>query len=197
MMKSSELVLIVETVEEGVKFYTEKLGFDIIDLQESSENGRHLVSARLHKGKCIIILRAPLVEELAAFSFIKRCVNRCTGLYIEMKKGLEKYYQRCIKRGIKVVGELKKSEHGNLEFSIRDPFGTMLTFAEPVAKDAAKSFDILGMAVDKNALKAKNAAYIKTTSDQIISNLKELGILRRAAKKFAKAKLKELSKTLK
>ena len=35
MMKSSELVLIVETVEEGVKFYTEKLGFDIVDLQES------------------------------------------------------------------------------------------------------------------------------------------------------------------
>lgn len=197
MMKSSELVLIVEAVEEGVKFYTEKLGFDIVDLQESSENGRHLVSARLHKGKCIIILRAPLVEELAAFSFIKRCVNRCTGLYIEMKKGLEKYYQRCIKRDIKIVGELKRSEHGNLEFSIRDPFGTMLTFAEPVAKGTSQSFDILGMAVDKNALKTKNAAYIKTTSDQIISNLKEFGILRRASKKFAKSKLKELSKTLK
>lgn len=98
MMKSSEFVLIVETVEEGVKFYTEKLGFDIVDLQESSENGRHLISARMHKGKCSIILRTPLVEELAAFSFIERCVNRCTGLYIEMKKGLEKYYQRCIKK---------------------------------------------------------------------------------------------------
>jgi len=197
MMKSSELVLIVETVEEGVKFYTEKLGFDIVDLQESSENGRHLIYARLHKGKCSIILRAPLVEELAAFSFIKRCVNRCTGIYVEMKKGLEKYYQRCVKKGVKVVGELKKSEFGNMEFSIRDPFGTTLIFAESPAKDSHQSFNVFGIAVDRNALKSKNAAYIKTTSDQLIGTLKEFGILRRASKKFAKAKLKELSKALK
>lgn len=197
MMKSSELVLIVETVEEGVKFYTEKLGFDIVDLQESSENGRHLISARIHKGKCSIILRTPLVEELAAFSFIERCVSRCTGLYIEMKKGLEKYYQRCIKRGIKIVGELKKTEHGNMAFSIRDPFGTTLIFAEPCVKGIPQKFEILGMSIDKDALKSKNSAYIKTTSDQIISTLKEFGILRRASKKFAKAKLKELAKTLK
>ncbi|KKQ11517.1 MAG: VOC family protein [Candidatus Babeliales bacterium] len=197
MMKSSELVLIVETVEEGVKFYTEKLGFDIVDLQESSENGRHLIFARLHKGKCSIILRAPLIEELAAFSFIKRCVNRCTGIYVEMKKGLEKYYQRCIKKGVKVVGELKKSEFGNMEFSIRDPFGATLIFAEPLAKDSHQSFDVFGITVDKNALKSKNSAYIKATSDQLISTLKEFGILRRASKKFAKSKLKELSKALK
>lgn len=197
MMKSSELVLIVETVEEGVKFYTEKLGFDIVDLQESSENGRHLIFARLHKGKCSIILRNPLIEELAAFSFIKRCVNRCTGIYVEMKKGLEKYYQRCVKKGVKIVGELKKSEFGNMEFSIRDPFGVTLIFAEPLAKDSHQSFDILGIKVDKDALKSKNSAYIKTTSDHLISTLKEFGILRRASKKFAKAKLKELSKALK
>lgn len=197
MMKSSEFVLIVETVEEGVKFYTEKLGFDIVDLQESSENGRHLISARMHKGKCSIILRTPLVEELAAFSFIERCVNRCTGLYIEMKKGLEKYYQRCIKRGVKIVGELKKTECGNLAFSIRDPFGATLIFAEPCAKGATQPFEILGITIDKDALKSKNAAYIKTTSDQIISALKEFGILRRAAKKFAKVKIKEISKALK
>lgn len=197
MMKSSELVLIVETVEEGVKFYTEKLGFDIVDLQESSENGRHLIFARLHKGKCSIILRAPLIEELAAFSFIKRCGNRCTGIYVEMKKGLEKYYQRCIKKGVKVVGELKKSEFGNMEFSVRDPFGATLIFAEPLAKGSQQSFDVFGITVDKNALKSKNSAYIKATSDQLIGTLKEFGILRRASKKFAKSKLKELSKTLK
>jgi uncharacterized glyoxalase superfamily protein PhnB len=196
MMKSSELVLIVETVEEGVKFYTEKLGFDIVDLQESSENGRHLIFARLHKGKCSIILRAPLVEELAAFSFIKRCVNRCTGVYFEMKKGLEKYYQRCVKKGVKVVGELKKTEFGNMAFVIRDPFGVTITFAEPCAKVNPQAFDIFGITIDKNALKSKNVVYAKATTDQLIGTLKEFGILRRASKKFAKAKLKELAKTL-
>jgi uncharacterized glyoxalase superfamily protein PhnB len=194
MMKSSELVLIVDTVEEGVKFYTEKLGFDIVDLQESTENGRHLILARLHKGKCSIILRTPLIEELAAFSFIKRCASRCTGLYVEMKKGLDTYYQRCLKKGVKIAIELKKTEYGNMAFSIRDPFGTTITFAEPCAKNISHPFSILGVPVDKNALKSKNAVYIKTTLDQIIGSLKEFGILRRASKKFAKAKLKELSK---
>lgn len=197
MMKSSELVLIVETVEEGVKFYTEKLGFDLVDVQVSTENARLLVSARLKKGKCSIILRTPLVEELAAFSFIKRCVSRCTGLYIEVKKGLEKYYQRCIKKGIKVASELKKTECGNLAFSIRDPFGTLLIFAEQCPKEKAASSNILGITIDKHAVQSKNATYIKNTSDQIISMLKEFGILRRASKKFAKSKLKEISKASK
>jgi uncharacterized glyoxalase superfamily protein PhnB len=196
MMKSSELVLIVEAVEEGVKFYTEKLGFDLVDIQASPENEKILASARIKKGKCSITLRTPLVEELAAFSFIKRCVSRCTGLYVEVKKGLEKYYQRCVKKGVKVASELKKTECGNLSFSIRDPFGTLLVFAESCPKEIP-SLNILGIAIDKNAVQAKNSAYIKTTSDQIISNLKEFGILRRASKKFAKLKIKEIAKARK
>lgn len=198
MMKSSDLILIVETVEEGVKFYTEKLGFDIDYIQESTESGvKHLVSARVRKGKCCIILRAPLVEELAAFSFIKRCVSRCTGIYVEMKKGLEKYYHRCMKKGVKIATELKPTEFGNLAFSIRDPFGTMIVFAEPCAKSKLVSSDIFGISIDKNALKAKNTQYAKTVTDEIINALKEFGILRRASKKFAKSKLRDLTKSLK
>lgn len=195
MMKSSELVLIVETVEEGVKFYTEKLAFDLTNLEKNSENGMHLTSASLRKGKCSLILRTPLVEELAAFSFIKRCTNRGVGLYVEMKKGIEKYYQRCMKKGVKITSELKKTANENTEFSVRDPFGITLTFAEtPIEKK--QIFKILDISIDKNELKSKNAQYIKNVSDQIISNLKKIGILRRAAKKFVRVKLKELSKSL-
>ena len=66
-----------------------------------------------------------------------------------------------------------------------------------VPKALRSRLKFLELPIDKDALKSKNAAYIKTTSDQIISTLKEFGILRRASKKFAKAKLKEISKALK
>jgi hypothetical protein len=111
-----------------------------------------------------------------------------------MKKGLDTYYKRCVKKGVKIAIELKKTECGNMAFSIRDPFGTTLTFAEPCAKDMPHPLNILGVPIDKNSLKSKNSDYIKTTLDQIINGLKDFGISRRAAKKFAKSKLKELSK---
>jgi len=92
-MKSGELVIVVDSVENVIKFYTEKLGFDVVELctKDKSEQSENSLSyGRVKKGKCFIAFRLPSVEELAEFSFIKRCVSRSTGLYIEMKKGIEK-----------------------------------------------------------------------------------------------------------
>ena len=51
MMKSSELVIIVDSVEDAVKFYTEKLAFDIVDAQASKENHGTLLSAHIQIGR--------------------------------------------------------------------------------------------------------------------------------------------------
>ena len=53
-MKSSDLVLIVDSVEEAIKFYTEKLAFDLVEAQLNKEGSQSLVSAHLRKGKCTI-----------------------------------------------------------------------------------------------------------------------------------------------
>ena len=95
MIKSSELLVVVDSVEEAVKFYTEKMAFDLVDAQVSPENSNLLIAAHVRKGKCHIIFRAPQVEELADFSFIKRCASRCAGLYVEVKKGLDRCFERC------------------------------------------------------------------------------------------------------
>jgi len=188
MMKSSELIVIVESVEEAVKFYTEKLAFDIVHLEASKESPGILTAAHLRKGKCFVAFRVPSVEELAEFSFIKRCASRCVGLQLEMKKRIEKYFQRCQKKGLKIVSDLKEAS-GYKSFAIRDPFGNKLVFAQPVeGKEPKASSDVLGMTVDLRG--AKEADVV----DKIVGHLRTFGVLRRPAKKYAKLRIKQLVK---
>ena len=187
-MKSSELVIIVDSVEEAVKFYTEKLAFDLVDAQASKENRNSLLSAHIRKGKCFITFRTPYVEELAEFSFIKRCASRCIGLYIEMKKGLDRYFARCRKKGLNVLSEPKDTPDGYRNFTIRDPFGIKLIFAQPREGVVIKpNADFVGMNINLHS-GAKEADLIA----DMIYHLKGMGILRRAGKKFAKLKIKQL-----
>jgi catechol 2,3-dioxygenase-like lactoylglutathione lyase family enzyme len=187
MMKSSELLLIVDSVEEAVKFYTEKLAFDIAYLEASKENPRTLAAAHLRKGKCFISFKTPQVEELAEFSFIKRCASRCVGLRAEMKKGIEKYFQRCQKKGLKIAAELKESD-GVKSFAIRDPFGIKVIFVQPSDGKAHVSSDVAGKSFDLRGRKESDIV------NELVEHLRSFGILRRAAKKYAKLKIKQVSK---
>lgn len=192
MMKNSTPVLVVDSVETAIKFYTEKLAFDIAESMVHKEEHADNVFAYalLKKGKCVIMFRTPHVEELAEFSFIKRCASRCTGLYVEIKKGFDKYYQKCSKKGVQIVYELKEQPWGDRTFSIKDPFGFMLTFAQPIENFAAKDSNLFcGMPI--NLKDSTGKAYTeKELTDKMVTHLKSFGILRRAAKKYAKTWLK-------
>ncbi len=191
MMKSSELLILVDAVEEAVKFYTEKLAFDITDLEVHKDTPTSLLAAHLRKGKCFITFRTPHVEELAEFSFIKRCASRCVGLQVEMKKGIEKYFARCQKKGVKVVNELKDTD-GYKSFALRDPFGTKLIFLQAIeGKDIKPSLTIAGIKLSEQDLRTKKESDIVT---DIIDHVKTFSITRRAGKKFAKLKYKQLMK---
>jgi uncharacterized glyoxalase superfamily protein PhnB len=194
MMKSSELLLITDSVEEAIKFYTEKLAFDLVDTEHNKENPNTLLGASLRKGKCYIHIKAPQVEELAEFSFIKRCASRCVGIYIEMKKGIEKYYQRCQKKGVRVAGELKNITCGTTgsiykTFSIRDPFGVKVVFAQLVDEKQPTSIDLAGMMITSNDVKSRKESELL---NDMINHLRTFGVLRRAAKKYSKQKIKQL-----
>lgn len=184
MMKSITVTIIVDSVEEAVKFYTEKLPFDIVELQTSSEGHQALSYAHLRKGKASVIFRTPYVEEFADFTFIKRCASRCVCLFVEVKKGVEKFYDKCKKRDLKIVTELKDCESGFKLFALKDPFGMKLVFAEPIQGFVAKKpSDFLGMSL-------AHTAGAEEQTDSMISHLKSFGILRRASKKYAKHFLK-------
>lgn len=192
MIKSSELLVVVDSVDEAVKFYTEKLAFDLVDADVSTDGLVALQTARLRKGKCHIIFKAPLVEELAEFSFIKRCSNRCTGLSVEMKKGVEKYFQRCKKKALKIVQELRVVG-GHKTFSMRDPFGIIIVVTEVPEKHPRPSFDFVGLRLSEKDVVQKQRPE-SAIIDDMVSQLRKFGILRRAGKKFAKLRLKQLTK---
>lgn len=194
MIKSGITVVIVESVEKAIKYYTEKLAFDIVKIATGKgDGGKDIISyAHLKKGKCFIMLRSPMIEELAEFSFIKRCASRCTGVFAEMKKGIDKYYQKCRKKEVQITSLLKDESWGYRTFSVRDPFGIQLTFAQKL-ENYHESTNFLTSGINKNDIfgnKDQDAPII----EKMIKYLKTFGILRRAAKKYSKLWIKKQTK---
>lgn len=181
-MKSGTAIFVVESVAEAIKFYTEKLAFDIADMMVDEATGRNVVYVHLKKGKCSIMFRTPMNDESVEFSQIKHCIGRGAGVFAEMKKGIERYYEKCKLRGVKVVEELKDRPWGFKAFSIKDHFGFRLTFAQPI--DVTAPITFAGYKVDM----AKSEDVLL---DDMVRYLKDFKITRRPAKKFAKHWLKK------
>lgn len=182
MMKPAKVTLLVDSVEDAVKFYSDKLGFDIHDLMEI-EGGSALRHAELHKGKCCIIFRVPHQEEVVEFSQIKYAATRGTGMFVEGKKGIEKYYARCKSKGITIVEPLKKESWGYETFTIKDPFGFKVMFGQRLPNYQHPHDSFVGLRLDRS----KDT---KSLTDEMIRHIRRFGLSQRAAKKFVKAWLK-------
>ncbi len=191
-MMKSKVTVIVESVEDAVKFYTEKLAFDLINVEVTNQDPALLASATFRKGKFFVTFRRPRVEEFAAFSFIKRCASRCISVSVDLKRDVERFFKRCLKKNIKVIKELSPNMLGLQEFVIRDPFGLEITFVEKpeVAIIPARPTSLCGITINPQDM-CNDEQYCSQKCNQIIEHLRELGIVRRAAKKLVKSKLKE------
>lgn len=189
MMKAAKTVVVVDSVEKAIKFYTEKLGFDLIDASVDKESDQLLNYAELKKGKCHLLVRLPSVEELAEFSMIKRCTGRGVGVLVELKKGIEVYFARCLKKGLAIVSELRDEPWGAKSFSLKDPFGMRVTVVQPITSFKRNYANFCGQKLAHstgNKFAADNAA-----QESMIQWLKGFGILRRVSKKFSKLWLKK------
>ncbi len=187
-MKASITTIMVESVQAAVKFYTEKLGLDIIELARDQQNPSLLFYAHLKKGKFHLMVRGAYPEEAVELSQIKHCIGRGTGIYVPMKKGLDKLFARCQKKGVTIASEIKEQYWGERTFEIKDPFGLKIMFGEPIEGAAhGPTRDFYGHQVDTS--KSDDALV-----NDLAAHLKQFGITRRPAKKHAKAWLKELKK---
>ena len=182
---------VVDSVEKATKFYTEKLGFDVAEISSKKDEGRSFLDYSLvKKNKCFIGFRSPVVNEFAEMSMLKHSSGRGAGVYIEMRKGLEKYFERCSKKGVTISEPLKKQPWGHATFEVKDPFGLKLMFAEPLQDGEYKrDSNFCGMGIVQKP--AGSDQELKTIEDMILW-LKGFGILRRAAKKYSKLWLKQL-----
>jgi uncharacterized glyoxalase superfamily protein PhnB len=191
MFKSGKSVVIVDSVERAVKFYSEKLLFDIVDLKADFEGELHLGLAELRKGKCHIILRLPEVSELAEFSMVRRSSSRAVGMHIQIKKDINRYFDRCRAKGVVIPLPLSDGPVGKRHFMVKDPFGFFLIFSELESPDF-ESDDInyfVGFDMKSQPVEIKKGM---DAPDDMIRWLKGFGITRRVAKKYIKVWVKKV-----
>ena len=195
MFKVGKTLLVVESVEKAVKFYTERLGFSLSDITLQRDGECYLSSADVKKGNVVLTLKAPAIEELAEFGMVKRCSGRSAGVVVELNRGLEKYFARCKKKGVPIVSELAKNARGQFWFSARDPFGLKLVFIEKLVGSASlidySLFSPANLNLSKEKLLAVNSKD-RSAIDPMVDVLKDLGLLRRVSQKFIRGWLKQL-----
>ena len=193
MFKVGKTLLVVESVEKAVKFYTERLGFSLSDITLQRDGECYLSSADVKKGNVILTLRSPAIEELAEFGMVKRCSGRSAGVFVELNRGIEKYFARCKKKGVPVIAELAKNGRGQLSFTARDPFGLKLVFVEkPIGSKAVDLavFSAASLAFTPEKIQAINSKD-RHAIDPMVDVLKDLGLLRRVSQKFVRSWLKQ------
>ena len=185
MIKQKECVVLVSSVQDVIKFYTEKLAFDIIDLDV---NGEDLQAVHLRKGKCFLTFKRPSIQESVEFSFIKGCPSRCLTVSIEVTKDLDKILQRYEKKEVSIVTKIEENDILT-SFTIRDPFGLRLHFFQEPSM--AKKASFINAEITKPALGRGTHERVLNTA---VEQLQSYGIVRRAAKKFCKSQLKASAK---
>ncbi len=190
MIKSGKPILVVESVEKCLKFYTEKLGFDLVHLYVEKAESQYVSLAEVKKGKCFIVFRTPFIEELAEFSMMKRLNFRGTGIVMDFKKGIDQYHEKCKKKGINIINEIKDHEWGVRSFVIRDPFGFKIVVEQEISGFKPKqreSFAGMTIPLDVSG-KPSNAT---ATIEDMIRWIRGFGLLRRVGKKYSKLWLKK------
>ncbi len=199
MFKVGKTLVVVESVEKAIKFYTERLGFALHDVVIQRDGEFFISAADVKKGNVIVALKSPAIEELAEFGMVKRCSGRSAGVFVELNKGIEKYFQRCKKKSVPIVSELAKNSMGQWWFSARDPFGLKLVFVEKLIGSPSVDpsiFNVAGLGLSREKLLTIDQKS-KLAIDPMVEVLKDLGLLRRVSQKFVRTWVKQVKTSAK
>jgi len=116
--------LMVDDMEKSIDFYKHTLGFKII-LSEPKTNPFFVI---LQNGKVKLMLyqRKQFAEEIPSFE--KLPVGGSIALYIGVED-IASFFDK-IKRKVKIIQPLHKTDYGSTEFSCEDCNGYLLMFHE-------------------------------------------------------------------
>jgi len=124
----AHVTLLVNDYQEAIKFYTEKLHFNLVENTYLSESKRWVLVAPSGSAECCLLLaKASSKEELA-------CVGNQTGgrvflfLYTD---NLKRDYQNLLEQGITIVREPKVESYGIVAV-FKDLYGNLWDMIEPV-----------------------------------------------------------------
>ncbi|MBT4594932.1 VOC family protein [bacterium] len=191
MFKSGKVIITVDKVESALKFYTEKLAFDLADLKIRDDGGQYISYAEVKKGKVKVGFRVPVIEELADFSILKRSAGRGVSLIVELKKSIDRYFLRCQKRGVEIISKLSDASDGRRSFEVKDIFGIRIKFwqmDERYKEPRPERFCGFKLSYDPDGKVANEEEQLNAMIDWVNS----FGMLKRVSKKFARSWLKKL-----
>jgi catechol 2,3-dioxygenase-like lactoylglutathione lyase family enzyme len=124
----AHVTLLVNDYQEAIKFYTEKLHFNLVENTYLSESKRWVLIAPSGSAECCLLLaKASSEEELA-------CVGNQTGgrvflfLYTD---NMKRDYQNLIDQQIGIVREPKVESYGTVAV-FKDLYGNLWDLIEPV-----------------------------------------------------------------
>jgi catechol 2,3-dioxygenase-like lactoylglutathione lyase family enzyme len=121
-----QLTLVVKEYDEAIAFYTEKLGFDLLEDTQRSETKRWVRVAP--KGSTTSLLLAKAVGQEQ-----EKAIGNQTGgrvflfLYTD---NLERDYQNLLDKGVEIIREKSQEDFGKV-CVFADLYGNLWDFIEP------------------------------------------------------------------
>jgi catechol 2,3-dioxygenase-like lactoylglutathione lyase family enzyme len=122
------VTLLVNDYDEAIKFYTEKLHFNLIENTVLTETKRWVLVAPPGSSGCCLLLAKASTEEQ------QKSIGNQSGGRVFLFLYTDKFkidYQNLIDNGIKIVRE-PKSEHYGIVAVFQDLYGNLWDLIEPV-----------------------------------------------------------------
>ena len=122
-----QIALVVKDYDEAIGFYTQKLGFDLIEDTKLSETKRWVVVAPKNSKGCKLLLAQASNEEQKS-----RVGNQTGGrvflfLYTD---DIERDYKNLLDKKVTIVRELESQPHGKV-LVFADLYGNLWDLIEP------------------------------------------------------------------
>ncbi len=122
-----QLALVVKEYDEAISFYTERLGFELIEDTQLSETKRWVVVKPKGEGSCSLLLAKASNEEQ------EKAVGNQTGgrvfLFLH-SDNFKRDYERLIHKNIKIVREPAEHDYGTVAV-FEDLYGNLWDLIEP------------------------------------------------------------------
>ena len=123
----AHIAIVVNDYDEAIKFYTEKLHFDLVEDTQLSETKRWvLVRPKGGDGCCLLLAKAANAEQLS------RVGNQTGGrvfLFLHTDN-FERDYQNLLDNQIEIVRQPQREEYGTVAV-FKDLYGNLWDMIEP------------------------------------------------------------------
>lgn len=128
----SKIALVVKDYDEAIQFYTEVLGFDLIEDTSLSSEKRWVVVRPAGSSGCALLL-AKAKDETQAFHIGNQTGGRVS--FFLFTDNLDRDYKNLLKHNVRIVRDPEEHEYGRV-LVFADLYGNLWDLIEPFEKNS-------------------------------------------------------------